>query len=74
LLKSLFALPKTFFDKSMARSRRLQNSPPSADQTVAIASLPLRQDLLAKNVLMTTQRDFLFGLLNLLSKITHTNE
>jgi hypothetical protein len=45
LLKSLFALSKTFFDKSMARSRRFQNSPPSADQTVAIASLPLRQDL-----------------------------
>jgi hypothetical protein len=60
LLKSLFALSKTFFDKSMARSRRFQNSPPSADQTVEIASLPLRQDLLAKNVLMTAQRDFLF--------------
>jgi hypothetical protein len=27
-------------------------------QTVDIAYLPLRQDLLAKNVLMTAQRDF----------------
>jgi hypothetical protein len=27
-------------------------------QTVDIAYLPLRQDLLAKNVLMTDQRDF----------------
>jgi hypothetical protein len=27
LTKSLFALSKTFFDKSMARSRRFQNSP-----------------------------------------------
>jgi len=27
-------------------------------QTVDIANLPLRQDLLAKNVLMTAQRNF----------------
>jgi len=30
-------------------------------QTVAIAYLPLRQDLLAKNVLMTAQRDLCLG-------------
>ncbi len=30
-------------------------------QTVDIAYLPLRQDLLAKNVLMTAQRDFCLG-------------
>jgi hypothetical protein len=30
-------------------------------QTVDIAYLPLRQDLFAKNVLMTAQRDFCFG-------------
>ena len=30
-------------------------------QTVAIAYLPLRQDFLAKNVLMTAQRDFGLG-------------
>jgi len=30
-------------------------------QTVDIADLPLRQDLLAKNVLMTAQRNFCLG-------------
>jgi len=30
-------------------------------QTVEIADLPLRQDLLAKNVLMTAQRNFCLG-------------
>jgi len=30
-------------------------------QTVEIANLPLRQDLLAKNVLMTAQRNFCLG-------------
>jgi hypothetical protein len=30
-------------------------------QTVDIACLPLRQDLLSKNVLMTAQRDFRLG-------------
>jgi hypothetical protein len=30
-------------------------------QTVDIAYLPLHQDLLAKKVLMTAQRDFRFG-------------
>ncbi len=30
-------------------------------QTVDIAYLPLHQDFLAKNVLMTAQRDFCFG-------------
>jgi hypothetical protein len=51
-------LSKTFFDKSIARSRRFQSSPPSANQTVELASPPLRQDLLVRNVLMTAQRDF----------------
>jgi len=32
-------------------------------QTVDIAYLPLRQDLFAKNVLMTAQRDFCNSLL-----------
>jgi len=49
LPKTLFALSKTFFDKSKACSRRLS------------ADLPLRQDLLAKNVLMTAQRNFCLG-------------
>jgi len=30
-------------------------------QTVEIAGLPLRQDLLTKNVLMTAQRDFVWA-------------
>jgi len=49
-------LPKTFFDKSKARSRRFQNSPASRDQTVESTHLSLHQDLLAKNVLMAAQR------------------
>ena len=60
LPKSLFACLKTFFDKSKARSRRFQNSPFKA-QTVEIAYLPLRQDLLAQNVLKTAQRNFYLG-------------
>jgi hypothetical protein len=38
-------------------------------QTVDIACLPLRQDLFAKNVLMTAQRDF--GLGNSLMSFDH---
>jgi hypothetical protein len=45
-------------DKSKARLRRLQNSP--AAQTVVIANLPLRHDLLAKTLLMAAQTD-IFG-------------
>jgi len=40
-------------------------------QTVDIAYLPLRQDLLAKNVLMTAQR--VFGLGNSLSRADPTD-
>jgi hypothetical protein len=42
-------------DKSKARFRRLQNSP--SVQTVAIADLTLRQDLLAKTFSMAAQMD-----------------
>ena len=43
-------------------------------QTVDIAYLPLHQDLLAKNVLMTAQRDFRLGnsLLKGESKLAHS--
>jgi len=49
LPKSFFACLKTFFDKSKACSRRFQNSPLGLN-TVEIAYLPLRQDLLAQKV------------------------
>jgi hypothetical protein len=45
-------------DKSKARFRQLQNSP--AAQTVVIADLALRQDLLAKTLAMAAQTD-IFG-------------
>jgi hypothetical protein len=61
LPKSLFAWSKTFFDKSKACSRRFENSPPKADQTVQIADLPLRQDLLAKKRFNDRSKEFLFG-------------
>jgi hypothetical protein len=67
LPKSLFAWSKTFFDKSKACSRRLAlrlhfvRELALRAQTVQIADLPLRQDLLAKNVLMTAQRNFCLG-------------
>jgi hypothetical protein len=62
LPKSLFAWSKTFFDKSKARSRRFENSPFGLKQfKFQIADLPLRQDLFAKNVLMTAQRNFCLG-------------
>ncbi|MFH1626239.1 MAG: hypothetical protein ABID54_13940, partial [Pseudomonadota bacterium] len=50
-----------FFDKSKAFSRRFQNSPPVAGQTAEIANLSLRQDLFAKNLLMTAQRNSYSG-------------
>jgi hypothetical protein len=43
-------------DKSKARFRRLQNS--SAAQTLVIADLALRQDLLAKTLSMSAQINF----------------
>ena len=67
LPKSLFAWSKTFSDKSKACSRRLALRlhfvPKLAlwAQTVEIAHLPLRQDLFAKNVLMTAQRNLCLG-------------
>jgi hypothetical protein len=53
-----FRLPASVLDKSKACFRRLQNSP--AAQTVVIADLTLRQDLLAKTLSMAAQRD-MFG-------------
>jgi hypothetical protein len=44
-------------DKSKACFRRLQNSP--AAQTLVIADLALRQDLLAKTLSMAAQMDIL---------------
>ena len=67
LPKTLFALSKTFFDKSKACSRRVSATLHFVSklalraQTVEVADLPLRQDLLAKNVLMTAQRNFCLG-------------
>jgi hypothetical protein len=61
LPKSLFALSETFFDKSKARSRRFQNSPPLAAQTVEIAYLPLRQDLLAKKRFNDRSKEFFWA-------------
>jgi len=62
LPKSLFSKSKTFFDPAY-KEARLQAMSKLAfrAQTVDIAYLPLRQDLLAKNVLMTAQRDFSLG-------------
>ena len=65
--ESLFALSKTFFDKSKTRSRRLApllhfvRKLALRAQAVQIAYLTLRQDLLAKNVLMTAQRNSFLG-------------
>jgi hypothetical protein len=58
LPKSLFAWSETFFDKSKACSKlalmlQLVRKLALRAQTVGIADLPLRQDLLARNVLMT---------------------
>ena len=52
LPKSLFSFPKCFFINLRLSERRFQNSPFKA-QTDEIADLPLHQDLLTKNVLMT---------------------
>jgi len=49
-----------FFDKSKACSRRFQKLALWA-QTVEIAYLPLRQDLLAKNRFKDRSKEFLFG-------------
>jgi hypothetical protein len=46
-------------DKSKACFRRLQNSP--AAQTVVIADLMLRQDLLAKTLSMAAQMDIFWA-------------
>ncbi len=67
LPRSLFALSKTFFDKSKPCSRRLApllhfvRKLALRAQTVQIADLLLRQELLAKNVLMTAQRNSCLG-------------
>jgi hypothetical protein len=51
-----FSLPESVLDKSKARFRRLQNSPSA--QTLVIADLALRQDLLAKTLSMSVQMDY----------------
>jgi len=67
LPKSLFAWSKTFLDKSKACSWLLSATLHFVSklallaQTVQTADLPLRQDLLAKNVLMTAQKKFCLG-------------
>ncbi len=67
LPRSLFALSKTFFDKSKACSRRFAlglhfvRKLALRAQTVQIANLPLRQDLLAKKRLNDRSKEFLFG-------------
>jgi len=80
LPRSLFALSKTFFDKSKACSRRFAlglhfvRKLALRAQTVQIADLLLRQDLLAKNVLMTAQRNSCLGnnllIIDIISKPT----
>ena len=54
-----FSLPESVLDKSKARFRRLQNSPSA--QTVVIADLSLRQDLLIKTLSMAAQRDIVWA-------------
>jgi hypothetical protein len=57
----LFACPESVLDKSKARFRRLQNSP--AAQTLVIADLALRQDLLAKTLSIAAQINICASLL-----------
>jgi hypothetical protein len=59
LPKSLFSWSKTFFDKSKARSRRCQNSPLGFKQLTSLI-FHFAKGFLAKNVLMTAQRDYGF--------------
>jgi hypothetical protein len=54
-----FSLPASILDKSKACFRRSQNSP--AVQTVVIADLALRQDLLTKMIAMAVQMDILWA-------------
>jgi hypothetical protein len=60
-----FSLPESVLDKSKARFRRLQNSPEA--QTVVIADLTLRQDLLAKTLSMVAQLDIFGATINILT-------
>ena len=55
LLWKLFSLSKTFFDKSKAQLQAISKLA-LRSQTVEIAALSLRQDLLTKNVLMTDKK------------------
>jgi hypothetical protein len=55
LPKYPFHLSESVFDKSKARFRRLQNSPLA--QTIVIADLTLRRDLLVKTLSMAAQMD-----------------
>ncbi|RLB88133.1 MAG: hypothetical protein DRH10_08070 [Deltaproteobacteria bacterium] len=58
--KSLFAWPKTFFDKSKACYRPCQNSPSGLKQLTS-PNLPLRQDLSAKKRFDDRSKKFLCG-------------
>jgi hypothetical protein len=60
LPKSLFFESKTFVDKSKARSRRCHNSPLGLKQLTSLV-FHFAKSLLAKNILMTAQRDFRLG-------------
>jgi hypothetical protein len=55
LPKNPFRLSESVFDKSKARFRRLQNSPLA--QTIVIADLTRRRDLLVKTLSMAAQMD-----------------
>jgi hypothetical protein len=60
LPKSLFSSSKTFIEKSKARSRRCQNSPLGLKQLTSLI-FHFAKGFLAKNVLMTDQRDYGLG-------------
>jgi hypothetical protein len=68
-----FAMSKTFFDKSKAQLQAISKLTLWA-QTDEIADLPLRQDLLTKNVLIPAQRELGNSLLiNRLFLLTYKN-
>jgi len=60
LPKSLFSWSKTFFEESKAPSRRCQNSPSGLKQLTSLI-FHFAKGFLAKNVLMTAQRDYGLG-------------
>ena len=56
---NIISPPEIVLDKSKACFRRLQNSPSA--QTVVIADLTLRQDLLAKTLSMAASIDIIWA-------------